>query len=396
MSQILDTNILLDYNNIVERESDNIIHTSILNELDNLKNGRDPAKAKKSRLASRKIKENADKIIFDDTKFLFQDNLKVDDLLVRLAKKKKCSIITNDINLQIKCMMNDVPVEGRESEKTDYTGVHKLFIGKDDEYVSEIYEKGILSISLFNNEYVYIMDGNKVKDIFCYNEGSCRKVIRKEISQEYEKQIRARNNEQVCLMDLLFNDKIKILYAGGGYGRGKSFLLTSYAVQELQKGNIGKIVWIPNNSQTENTMDLGALPGTLYDKQLAYMGTLVDIIGSQLVEEYYMRGQLEIIPVSLARGRNLENAIVIVSEAENLTNDHVKLLIGRIAEGTRIFFDGDIKQADSKIFREKNGLKLLTRLRESEQFSDLFSMVKLEKTERSRTAQAADYLDSIE
>lgn len=135
----------------------------------------------------------------------------------------------------------------------------------------------------------------------------------------------------------------------------------------------------------------------MFAKELVYMGQIVDILGDSIeVERLYNDGLIEIMPIAIARGRNLENSIVIVNEAQNLTDDHVKLLIARCAEKTRIFFDGDIKQTDSRIFREKNGLKLLTKLKDSEEFSDLFSMVKLENIERSRTAQAAQYLDEIE
>jgi predicted ribonuclease YlaK len=73
----------------------------------------------------------------------------------------------------------------------------------------------------------------------------------------------------------------------------------------------------------------------------------------------------------------------------------VKLLIARCDEGTRIFFDGDMKQADSAIFRNKNGLRLLTSLSNSPTFSDIFAMVKLTTIERSKTANAASYLDEI-
>lgn len=72
------------------------------------------------------------------------------------------------------------------------------------------------------------------------------------------------------------------------------------------------------------------------------------------------------MPISLARGRNIEDSIILVNEAQNLTEEHIKLLVARCGKGTRIFFDGDIKQADSNIFRQKSGLKLLTKLRFSE------------------------------
>lgn len=99
--------------------------------------------------------------------------------------------------------------------------------------------------------------------------------------------------------------------------------------------------------------------------------------------------------MSFVRGRSFQDSIIIVNEAQNLTEDHIKLLIGRCGEGTRIFFDGDFKQADSSIFRNKNGLKLLLKLRKSEIYSKIFATVKLETVERSITARASEYLDDL-
>ena len=106
-----------------------------------------------------------------------------------------------------------------------------------------------------------------------------------------------------------------------------------------------------------------------------------------------MREQLEVVPMAYIRGRSFDDSIIIVNEAQNLTEEHVKLLIARCGKNTRIFFDGDIKQADSQLFRNKNGLKLLLSLRKSPVYSKMFSTVKLNTTERSVTAQAAQFLD---
>lgn len=176
----------------------------------------------------------------------------------------------------------------------------------------------------------------------------------------------------------------------------KSFILNNFALQELEKGNIDKIVYVPNNAFTENTMDLGALPGELLDKISGQIGPLVDLVGIDQIQRMMQLEQLEIVPMGFIRGRSFQKSIIIVNEAQNLTEDHIKLLIARCGEGTRIFFDGDFKQADSSIFRNKNGLKLLLRLKDSPEFSKIFSTVKLVKTERSQTARAAEFLDNIQ
>lgn len=104
------------------------------------------------------------------------------------------------------------------------------------------------------------------------------------------------------------------------------------------------------------------------------------------------REELEIVPMQYIRGRSFQNSIVIVNEAQNLTEDHIKLLLARCGEGTRIFLDGDIQQADTALFKNKNGLRLLLKLSQSPVFSKIFATVKLSVIERSLTAQAADYL----
>lgn len=131
------------------------------------------------------------------------------------------------------------------------------------------------------------------------------------------------------------------------------------------------------------------------EKTLPSIGPLIDLVGQDYVNQLIMKEQLEIVPLAYVRGRSFQNSIIIVNEAQNLTEDHLKLLIARCGEGTRICFDGDIKQADSQLFRNKNGLKLLLNLRKSPVYAKRFATVKLQTTERSETARAADFLDDI-
>lgn len=119
------------------------------------------------------------------------------------------------------------------------------------------------------------------------------------------------------------------------------------------------------------------------------------MVGQDYIRRLIDSESLEIVPLAYIRGRSFSDSIIIVNEAQNLTEDHLKLLIARCGDGTRIFFDGDIKQADSQLFRNKNGLKLLLNLRKSPVYSQRFATVKLNTTERSITVQAAQYLDDI-
>ena len=131
------------------------------------------------------------------------------------------------------------------------------------------------------------------------------------------------------------------------------------------------------------------------EKVTGLIGPLLDLVGIDKITEMMNLNQLEIVPINYIRGRSFKNSIIIVNEAQNLTEDHIKLLVARCDDGTRIFFDGDMKQADSAIFRNKNGLKLLSQLSKSATFADIFGMVKLVTIERSKTANAASFLDEL-
>ena len=170
--------------------------------------------------------------------------------------------------------------------------------------------------------------------------------------------------------------------------------MLNYALQELEQGRINKIIIVGNNSQTADSRELAALPGGVLEKELVYLAGVIDIMGTYAIEEKVYKGQLEIIPMATIRGRNLENSIIYVNEAQNLTESHIKLLLGRVAEGSRIFFDGDAKQTDSYKFKEKNGLKLLAKVHE-ELDSNIISYTKLKQIERSDVARLADKIDEL-
>ena len=172
-------------------------------------------------------------------------------------------------------------------------------------------------------------------------------------------------------------------------------MLNNYALWQLEQGNIRKIVYVPNNAFAANTIDIGSLPGDVLSKTVGQIGPLVDLIGIDQINRKLEEEELEVVPMGFMRGRNFTDSIIIVNEAQNLTEDHIKLLIGRCGQGSRIFFDGDLKQPDSEIFKNKSGLKLLLQLSESPEFSKIFSTVRLQSGERSITARAADYLDNL-
>ena len=133
----------------------------------------------------------------------------------------------------------------------------------------------------------------------------------------------------------------------------------------------------------------------IISKLTGQAGPLVDIVGIDHIKKLIAEEFLQTVPISSVRGRSFNNSIILINEAQNITEEHMKLLLGRCGEGSKIIFDGDIKQADSQLFRNRSGLKLLNQLSKSPEYSKIFGKIQLKQGERSFTATAAEYLDEI-
>jgi len=176
--------------------------------------------------------------------------------------------LTNDVYLKVKAILHNIPTKGY-SQKDDYCGVTYWEPELDElMYSNELeaaLENGIIPKEfegkLFENQYLIAHNGDEVLGIFKHRDNKLSVVKDLKIKNKYINSIRPRNAEQSCLFDGLMDRKNSIVYAGGGFGRGKSFILNNFALQELEKGEIDKIVYVPNNAFTENTMELGAMPG---------------------------------------------------------------------------------------------------------------------------------------
>lgn len=415
MALIVDTNILLDFPQIVqdaEAEDDVVILTDVLKELDGLKLSANQDTAYKARRAAVVISRNLSKLNWNDD---YENiNMKVDDKLLLAAQETGSTLVTNDVYLKIKAKLKNTLTKGYGGGD-DYTGVRTLKLATDENkyhpdltFILENQKLLDEQKPLREGEYLIIKDlSSPIKtkygddfEVLYTGVNINGKIIeipkyKNVIQNQWVSKIVPLNPEQECLFNALNNENKSIIYAGGPFGTGKSFILNNYALQEFERGHINKIVYVPNNCYTENTVDLGALPGELLEKVTGLIGPLLDLVGIDKITEMMNLNQLEIVPINYIRGRSFKDSIIIVNEAQNLTEDHIKLLVARCDEGTRILFDGDMKQADSTIFRNKNGLKLLSQLSKSATFADIFAMVKLVTIERSKTANAASYLDDI-
>lgn len=249
--------------------------------------------------------------------------------------------------------------------------------------------------NIFNcltNQYVMIVDeNNNVVDKFKWTGIEYKKLSYKTINNSFVSKIKPRNAQQELAFDMLQDQSITLKVIHGGYGTGKTYLMVVNALQLIQDGKFDKIVWVRNNIHVKDTKDIGSLPGSEFDKLLPFVGPLLDHVGGMDGVEMLMhQDKLEIQHLGFIRGRDIKNSIILCSEAENLTKQHVQLLIGRVGEGSNLWLDGDLRQVDMKVFEENSGL---SKIMEKIGGHKLFGCVHLEKSERSATAALADLLD---
>lgn len=213
----------------------------------------------------------------------------------------------------------------------------------------------------------------------------------KNLNTAYSGKIRPLNDQQRLAFDLLQNPDITIKLLLGVYGSGKDYLMINHALDLIEKGKFDKIVWVRNNIEVKDTKELGYLPGSMFEKVYPFASILGDCLGGQTaLERAVMDGWVEIQPLNFIRGRSFTRSIIYCSEAENLTKEHVQLLIGRVGVESNLWLNGDLRQIDAPVFKRNNGIqKLVERLTGDEHFGNVY----LNITERSETARLADKLD---
>lgn len=284
-------------------------------------------------------------------------------------------------------------------ENKEYTGWKRW--KPTNEELAEFLVSGTCPVQLKENEYLIVDDGegSEMNMIYRMKGGKLEKANRAAIKINdpkdggVKKSYSPRNPEQVCAFDLMKDTSVTVKLLTGTWGAGKDFIMATSAIEHLKAGNYEKIIWIRNPIKLRDTPDLGALPGEVIDKLLPYLGPFIDNAGEAPVRTMLTKRTLSVEPLQSLRGRNFANSIIICSEAENLSYDQLKLIVARVAEGSCLYINGDVRQRDRAIFEKSKGLEKFVKCLAGEK---LFGYVHLIKSERSETASLADKLDGFE
>ena len=273
----------------------------------------------------------------------------------------------------------------------EYTGFKEVTLS--DEEMSYFYLH--LNENIYDskvNEYIIIhkFDG-EIVDYRKWDGNSYSPISYKQINNKFMGKVKPRNPHQVIAFDMLQDKDETIKVISGKFGSGKDFIMIANALKLIDEGKFDKLLYIRNAVGVKDASEIGFLPGDKMEKLLPYAMPLADHLGGQTgLEMKMLEGTIEIEHLGFIRGRDIKNTIIYVSEAENLTKEHVQLLIGRVGEGSALWMNGDFKQTDSALFRMNSGLlSTVHKLVGHEKFG----YVQLQKTERSETAAMADLLD---
>ena len=265
-------------------------------------------------------------------------------------------------------------------------------IRSDDYRLAHFYEVRDNIFNLLENQYLLVEDiHGRLADSYVYQNGEFRKVPYVKLGNEFTGVVKPRNAQQEVLFDMLTDKQSTVKLVTGGFGCGKTMSLVVAALDAISKGKFEKIIWVRNNIEVKDTTPLGSLPGDSFDKLLPFAMPLADHCGGiEGLQHLIEQDRVEIVHLGFLRGRDIKNSIILCSEAENLTKQHIQLLIGRVGEGSNLWMDADLKQRDKTAFEKSAGLELMIERLKGQK---LFGYIKLLKTERSETARLADLLD---
>lgn len=158
--------------------------------------------------------------------------------------------------------------------------------------------------------------------------------------------IRARTVNQRLLVEKY--EKNDLLFAVGPAGSGKTYTAIALAVRALKERQVRRVIL--TRPAVEAGEKLGFLPGDMKDKLDPYLQPLYDALNDMIpaakLQKYIEEGTIQIAPLAYMRGRTLDNAFVILDEAQNTTNSQIKMFLTRMGRNAKFIVTGDVTQID--------------------------------------------------
>jgi PhoH-like ATPase len=324
-------------------------------------------------------------------------------------KKRKVILVSKDMNVRIKA--NVLGMETVDYVK-DQIDINQLYEGwKEIEISNDLFS--LVEKAPIINWNLVLKEEPKANELIRFkNSNKEILTIYKKEREKLEKQVFAdtkvwgvfaRNTEQKQAMELLMDERIKLVTLVGKAGTGKTLLAIATALEQVVERKLYKKIFIARPIVPMGN-DIGFLPGTEKEKMQPWMLPIYDNIeflasnkgqtssneAEKVVAGLESLGLLKVEPLTYIRGRSIPQGFIIIDEAQNLTPHEVKTIITRVGKDTKIVFTGDPDQIDNPYLdANSNGLAYIAEKMKNE---ILVGHIRLVKGERSEISELASRL----
>lgn len=266
-------------------------------------------------------------------------------------------LIERELHVQIVIREEELRISG-EAEQVMYaekTIQSLLALGARGEAINEQNIRYVLQLVLQGQEEKV---NDLARDVVCVTAAG--------------KPIKAKTVGQTAYVRAIQNNVVTL--GVGPAGTGKTYLAVAMAVLAFKNKEVDKIIL--TRPAVEAGEKLGFLPGDLQNKVDPYLrplyDALYDFLGSENFHQLVERGAIEVAPLAYMRGRTLNNAYIILDEAQNCTCEQMKMFLTRFGEGSRVVVTGDITQIDLPREKKSGLVHALEVLRDVEGISQVY------------------------
>ena len=316
---------------------------------------------------------------------------------------KKVIVVSNDINLRIKCDAIGVPAEAYATENVIEKG-HELYSGftkvlVDDQIIDRFYsgEDIIISemldeqVDFYPNQFVMLVSSSNDKKTAITRYINHIMPLKK--IPEYRDGgwgITPQNKEQNFAMDLLLDPDLPVVSLIGKAGSGKTLCAIAAGLEQVMGDAPLYNRLIVSRPIQPMGKDIGYLPGTIEEKMAPWLAPIQDnlrfLFGNDnlMLESYMEKGIIEVEAITYIRGRSIQKSFIIIDECQNLTQHEIKTILTRVGHDSKIILTGDVEQIDNvNIDEVSNGL---TYVIEKLKPYDITGHITFLKGERSKVA----------
>jgi PhoH-like ATPase len=316
---------------------------------------------------------------------------------------KKVVVVSNDINLRIKCDAIGVEAEAYATENVIekgndlYSGFTKVLV--DDQIIDRFYsgEDIIISevseekVDLYPNQFIMLVSSsNDKKTAITRYMDNIRPLKKIPEHRDGGWGITPKNKEQNFAMDLLLDPDLPVVSLIGKAGSGKTLCAIAAGLEQVMGEDPKYNRLIVSRPIQPMGKDIGYLPGTMEEKMAPWLAPIQDnlrfLFGNDnlMLESYMEKGIIEVEAITYIRGRSIQKSFIIIDECQNLTQHEIKTILTRVGHDSKIILTGDVEQIDNvNIDEVSNGL---TYVIEKLKPYDITGHITFLKGERSKVA----------